>query len=114
MAPPMLVHDRPVPRTGQPTTTVRGATDDFLHRAAQVRAPARAEYTDAVLLVVTELVSNALRHTDGPTALHLELTSGKRGPGLVRVSPRRRRAACRALRRPTTAGPGSHSRAPRD
>ncbi|MGW1939933.1 ATP-binding protein [Streptomyces goshikiensis] len=73
MVPHMLILDRPVPRTGLPTTTARGATDDFLHHAAQVRAPARPEYADAVLLVVTELVTNALRHTDGPAALHLEL-----------------------------------------
>ncbi|MFD6885298.1 ATP-binding protein [Streptomyces sp. NPDC059957] len=69
----MLVLDQPVPRTGRPTTTARGATDDFLHHAAQVRAPARPEYTDAILLVVTELVTNAIRHTDGPATLHLEL-----------------------------------------
>ncbi|MFD9338330.1 ATP-binding protein [Streptomyces sp. NPDC060028] len=73
MDPPVLVLDRPVPRTGRPATTARGATHDFLHHAAQVRAPARPEYTDAVVLVVTELVTNAIRHTDGPAALHLEL-----------------------------------------
>ncbi len=28
---------------------------------------------DAVLLVVAELVANAVRHTDGPCTLHLEL-----------------------------------------
>ncbi|MER5488423.1 ATP-binding protein, partial [Streptomyces sp. NPDC002812] len=73
MVPPMLVLDRPVSRTGRPTMTARGATDDFLRHAARVRTPARPEYTDAVLLVVTELVANAIRHTDGPAALHLEL-----------------------------------------
>ncbi|WP_162688825.1 MULTISPECIES: ATP-binding protein [unclassified Streptomyces] len=70
---PLLVLDQPVPRAGQPTTTVRGAARDFLHRAAQVRAPAQPEYPDAVLLVITELVTNAIRHTEGPAALHLEL-----------------------------------------
>ncbi|MFE4632348.1 ATP-binding protein [Streptomyces sp. NPDC056773] len=65
--------DRPVPRADRPTTAARGATDTFLHRAAQVRPPARPEYADAVRLVVTELVTNAIRHTDGPATLHLEL-----------------------------------------
>ncbi|MFF3215763.1 ATP-binding protein [Streptomyces sp. NPDC002886] len=73
MFPPMLVLDKPVPRTGRPATTVRGATHDFLHHAAQVRTPSKPEYTDAILLVVTELVTNAIRHTTGPAALHLEL-----------------------------------------
>ncbi|MFF3214240.1 ATP-binding protein [Streptomyces sp. NPDC002886] len=73
MVPPMLVLDRPVPRTGRPTTTARGATDAFLDHATKVRPPDRPEYSDAVQLVVTELVTNAIRHTDGPAALHLEL-----------------------------------------
>ncbi|MFE4257279.1 ATP-binding protein [Streptomyces sp. NPDC056883] len=73
MVPPVLVLDRPVPRTDRPTATARGATAAFLHRAARVRPPGRPEYSDAVLLVVTELVTNAIRHTDGPAALHLEL-----------------------------------------
>ncbi|MET9855577.1 ATP-binding protein [Streptomyces sp. NPDC006450] len=70
---PLLALDRPVPRTGRPTTTARGIAHDFLLDAGQARAPARPEYGDAVLLVVTELVANAIRHTDGPAALHLEL-----------------------------------------
>ncbi|MFF3728112.1 ATP-binding protein, partial [Streptomyces erythrochromogenes] len=73
MVSPVLVLDQPVPRTGRPTTTARGVAHDFLHDAAQVRAPGRPEYTDAVLMVVTELVTNAIRHTDGPAVLHLEL-----------------------------------------
>ncbi|MFE5720508.1 ATP-binding protein [Streptomyces erythrochromogenes] len=74
MDPPVLVLDRPVPRTGRTTTTARSMAHDFLHHAAQVRAPAQPEYTDAVLMVVTELViTNAIRHTDGSAALHLEL-----------------------------------------
>ncbi|MFD7027887.1 ATP-binding protein [Streptomyces sp. NPDC059917] len=73
MVPPMLVLDRPVPRSARPTTTARGAAAAFLDHAARVRPAARPEYTDAVLLVVTELVTNAIRHTDGPATLHLEL-----------------------------------------
>jgi anti-sigma regulatory factor (Ser/Thr protein kinase) len=70
---PVLVLDQPVSRTGRPTTTARGVAHDFLHHAAQVRAPDRLEYTDAILMVVTELVTNAIRHTAGPAVLRLEL-----------------------------------------
>ncbi|MGW1772043.1 ATP-binding protein [Streptomyces sp. NPDC002104] len=73
MVAPMLVLDQPVPRVGQATTTVRGVTHEFLEHAARIRAPARPEYADAVLLVVIELVTNAIRHTEGPAAVHLEL-----------------------------------------
>ncbi|MFE4257890.1 ATP-binding protein [Streptomyces sp. NPDC056883] len=69
----MPVLDQPVPRTGQPTTSARQATRGFLHGAARIRAPALPESPDVVLLVVAELVSNAIRHTDGPCTLHLEL-----------------------------------------
>ncbi|MFC9824427.1 ATP-binding protein [Streptomyces erythrochromogenes] len=71
MAAPVL--DQPVRRTGQPTTAARDATRAFLHQAAQVRPPAQPSHADSVLLVVTELVTNALRYTGGPCALHLEL-----------------------------------------
>ncbi|MFD9452569.1 ATP-binding protein [Streptomyces sp. NPDC059985] len=71
MATPVL--DQPVLRTGQPTSAARDATRGFLHRAARVRAPVQPGHADDVLLVVAELVTNALRHTDGPCALHLEL-----------------------------------------
>ncbi|MGW2588268.1 ATP-binding protein [Streptomyces virginiae] len=73
MVSPVLVLDRPVPRTGRPTTTARGVAHDFLHHAAQVRSPARPEFTDAVLMVVSELVTNAIRHTEGSAVLRLEL-----------------------------------------
>ncbi len=65
--------DQHVPRIGRPAASTRDATRAFLLRAAQVRTPTRPENPDGVLLVVAELVSNALRHTDGPCALHLEL-----------------------------------------
>ncbi|MFB6826615.1 ATP-binding protein [Streptomyces virginiae] len=71
MAAPVL--DQPVPRTGRPATAARDAARAFLHRAAQVRPPAHPSNADSVLLIVTELVTNALRYTGGPCALHLEL-----------------------------------------
>ncbi|MET9463778.1 ATP-binding protein [Streptomyces sp. NPDC006544] len=73
MAPPVPVLDQSVPRTGQPTAIARDATRRFLRRAARTRAPTDPENTDAVLLIVAELISNAIRHTDGPCTLHLEL-----------------------------------------
>lgn len=70
---PVPVLDQPVLRTGQPATSAREATRGFLHHAARVRPPTRPESSDVVLLVVAELVTNAIRHTDGPCVLHLEL-----------------------------------------
>jgi anti-sigma regulatory factor (Ser/Thr protein kinase) len=63
-------------RSHRPATTARDATRAFLARAAHLRAPANEENTDNVLLVVAELVANAIRHTVGPCALHLELLDG--------------------------------------
>ncbi|MEU9419078.1 ATP-binding protein [Streptomyces sp. NPDC048272] len=60
----------------RPAAAARDATRAFLARAAHVRAPVKDESTDNVLLVVTELVANAIRHTVGPCALHLELLDG--------------------------------------
>ncbi|MFG2749489.1 ATP-binding protein [Streptomyces xanthophaeus] len=67
------VLDRPLPRSGQPTTVARDATRAFLHRAGRVRPPTQSGNDDAVLLVVGELVANAIRHTRGPASLPLEL-----------------------------------------
>ncbi|MFB6806955.1 ATP-binding protein [Streptomyces sp. NPDC056387] len=67
------VLDRSLPRSGQPTTSARDATRAFLHRAARIRPPAAPGNDDAVLLIVGELVANAMRHTRGPALLHLEL-----------------------------------------
>ncbi|MFG2972210.1 ATP-binding protein [Streptomyces sp. NPDC048331] len=67
------VLDRSLPRHGQPTTSARDATRTFLRHAARVQPPAEPGNDDAVLLVVGELVANAIRHTDGPASLHLEL-----------------------------------------
>ncbi|MCY0953182.1 ATP-binding protein [Streptomyces sp. H27-S2] len=70
------VLDQPLSRMNRPTAAARDATRAFLARAARLRAPARDESTDNVLLVVAELVANAIRHTVGPCALHLELLDG--------------------------------------
>ncbi|MEU9145565.1 ATP-binding protein [Streptomyces sp. NPDC048349] len=67
------VLDRSLPRDGQPTVSARDATRAFLHRAARVRPPSGPGNGDAVLLIVGELVANAIRHTRGPASLHLEL-----------------------------------------
>ncbi|MGZ9935227.1 ATP-binding protein [Streptomyces sp. NC-S4] len=67
------VLDRFLPRRGQPTVSARDATRAFLHHAARVRPPTGPGNGDAVLLVVGELVANAMRHTFGPASLHLEL-----------------------------------------
>ncbi|MGW5851780.1 ATP-binding protein [Streptomyces sp. NPDC055254] len=60
----------------RPVAAARDATRAFLARATHLRAPATNESTDNVLLVVAELVANAIRHTGGPCALHLELLDG--------------------------------------
>uniref|UniRef100_A0AAU2JY32 ATP-binding protein n=1 Tax=Streptomyces sp. NBC_00049 TaxID=2903617 RepID=A0AAU2JY32_9ACTN len=67
------VLDRSLPRGGQPTVSARDATRAFLHHAARIRPPTESGHDDAVLLVVGELVANAIRHTKGPALLHLEL-----------------------------------------
>ncbi|MEU8843103.1 ATP-binding protein [Streptomyces roseus] len=67
------VLDQPLSRTAQPAASARDAARAFLARAGRLRAPAGNESVDNVLLVVTELVTNAIRHTVGPCALHLEL-----------------------------------------
>ncbi|MFI8260810.1 MULTISPECIES: ATP-binding protein [unclassified Streptomyces] len=67
------VLDRSLSRGGQPTASARDATRAFLHRATRIRPPAAPGNGDAVLLVVDELVANAMRHTRGSASLHLEL-----------------------------------------
>ncbi|MFC9819645.1 ATP-binding protein [Streptomyces erythrochromogenes] len=67
------VLDQSLSRTGWPGAAAREATRAFLARAARLRAPAKDVSMDDVLLVVAELVANAIRHTDGPSSLHLEL-----------------------------------------
>ncbi|MFE5861693.1 ATP-binding protein [Streptomyces virginiae] len=103
MVSPALVLDQPVLRTGRPTTTARGVAHDFLHHAGQVRAPARPEYPDAVLMVVTELVTNAIRHTDGPAVLHLELHDDHIAIRVTDTSPEQA-----APRPPRTDGSGGY------
>ena len=70
------VLDQPLSRMNRPGAAARDATRAFLTRATRLKAPATDESTDNVLLVVAELVANAIRHTVGPCALHLELLDG--------------------------------------
>ncbi|MFD3697983.1 ATP-binding protein [Streptomyces sp. NPDC058646] len=79
----------------------RDATRAFLARAARLRAPGKDESTDNVLLVVSELVANAIRHTVGPCALHLELIEGSIDVCVTDHSPQRPRP-----RAPGTDGSG--------
>lgn len=71
MTPPVL--DRALPRMRETAAAAREATRAFLQQAAQAHPPTGPTSADAVLLVVSELVSNAIRHTDGPCTLHLAL-----------------------------------------
>jgi anti-sigma regulatory factor (Ser/Thr protein kinase) len=49
----------------------RDAADAFLTALARTTPPARQQTRDDVLLVVSELVTNAVRHTPGPFTLCL-------------------------------------------
>lgn len=71
MDPPVL--DQPLPHVQEAAASAREATRSFLSTAARERLPEHAEAADVVLLVVSELVGNAIRHTDGPCTLHLAL-----------------------------------------
>ncbi|MGW7461165.1 ATP-binding protein [Streptomyces sp. NPDC054797] len=73
MASPVL--DQDLPPVGQATASARKATRTFLDQAARTRRPAEPAAADLVLLVVSELVSNAIRHTSGPCTLRLALRS---------------------------------------
>ncbi|MGW6843561.1 ATP-binding protein [Streptomyces sp. NPDC054958] len=81
------VLDRPLPRWGQPTTSACDATRAFLRHAARIRPPAEPGNDDAVLLVVGELVANAMCHTHGPASLHLELNGDHIDIGVTDTSP---------------------------
>ncbi|MBT2470553.1 ATP-binding protein [Streptomyces sp. ISL-66] len=78
------VLERYLPRVNEAAAAAREATRAFLDQAGQARPPAGSRSADdAVLLVVGELVSNAIRHTDGPCTLRLAL----RGDGVdIRVT----------------------------
>ncbi|MEV6734291.1 ATP-binding protein [Streptomyces sp. NPDC051364] len=54
----------------------RQATIRFLHSARDHGLPVRPAAADAAVLIVTELVTNAVRHTDGPCSLDLVLHEG--------------------------------------
>jgi anti-sigma regulatory factor (Ser/Thr protein kinase) len=53
-----------------------------------LRAWGIAEHADAVLLIVSELVTNALVHTDGPVRLDLTLVGGRLRVAVADNSPR--------------------------
>ncbi|MER7824954.1 ATP-binding protein [Streptomyces sp. NPDC096097] len=54
----------------------RDATYWFLHGACDQEHPVLQASADAAALIVTELVTNAVRHTDGPCSLDLALHEG--------------------------------------
>ncbi|MFJ6050499.1 ATP-binding protein [Streptomyces sp. NPDC092307] len=54
----------------------RDATYWFLHGACDQEHPVLPASADAAALIVTELVTNAVRHTDGPCSLDLALHEG--------------------------------------
>ncbi|MFD3533392.1 ATP-binding protein [Streptomyces sp. NPDC058664] len=72
----------------RPAASARDATRAFLAGASRLRAPAKAGSMDDVLLVVAELVANAVRHTDGPSVLHLELMDDSVDVCVTDQSPR--------------------------
>jgi anti-sigma regulatory factor (Ser/Thr protein kinase) len=54
----------------------RGFTDDFLERAARRGVPVGGRQRETARLVVSELVTNAVRHAPGPCRLVLDLGAG--------------------------------------
>lgn len=75
----------------------RAVTRGFLSGASPVSGP----YEDAVLLVVSELVTNAVRHAGGVTRFRLVA-----GPGTVTVTVEDASAAAPQLRRGNPGKPG--------
>ncbi|MEU2392701.1 ATP-binding protein [Streptomyces sp. NPDC007369] len=56
--------------------TARSATLHFFANAARAGRPVARTTADIALLVVSELVTNAVRHTAGPCSLHLARSEG--------------------------------------
>ncbi|MGW2282115.1 ATP-binding protein [Streptomyces sp. NPDC001770] len=63
----------PLPAGPEAASHARRATAAFLHRTRTALTPDRH---DDVLLIVSELVTNAVRHAPGPSALTLTTTAG--------------------------------------
>ncbi|MFD6529747.1 ATP-binding protein [Streptomyces sp. NPDC060184] len=63
----------PLPAGPEAAPRARRATAAFLHRTGSALAPDRRA---DVLLIVSELVTNAVRHAPGPSALTLTITAG--------------------------------------
>ncbi|MCI0386101.1 ATP-binding protein [Streptomyces sp. CNQ085] len=55
----------------------RDAANTFLTRLAGTSPPTGDRSRDDVLLVVSELVTNAVRHTSGPLTLYLAFSGGR-------------------------------------
>ncbi|MFD3538484.1 ATP-binding protein [Streptomyces sp. NPDC058662] len=93
--PPATPHDaRPVQVcvdfSGAPgcIAAARDAADDFLRHHVPTAPQARHTFHDDVLLVVSELVTNAVRHAPGPAVLELGLLPRGVGITVRDTSPR--------------------------
>lgn len=65
----------------------REATGRFLHSASDLGQPVLPTAEYAAALIVTELVTNAIRHTDGPCSLDLVLHDGLLDIDVTDTSP---------------------------
>ncbi|WP_405681003.1 ATP-binding protein [Streptomyces sp. NBC_00868] len=81
------VLDQCLPPVDGAAASAREATRVFLTHAARARPPTHPGSADIVLLVVGELVANAIRHTNGPCTLHLALDGGHIDIGVADTSP---------------------------
>lgn len=69
---PLDTQTSPLPSGPEAASQARRATVAFLHRTRPALAPHRH---DDVLLIVSELVTNAVRHAAGPVSLTLTTTA---------------------------------------
>ncbi|MFI6647154.1 ATP-binding protein [Streptomyces sp. NPDC050529] len=70
---PLGTQTIPLPSGPEAPSHARRAAVAFLHRTRPALGPERH---DDVLLIVSELVTNAVRHAPGPSALTLTTTAG--------------------------------------
>lgn len=70
---PLGAQTIPLPSGPEASSYARRAAVAFLHRNRPTLTPGRR---DDVLLIVSELVTNAVRHAPGPSALTLTTTAG--------------------------------------
>ncbi|MFF4331152.1 ATP-binding protein [Streptomyces sp. NPDC001591] len=83
------VLDQGLPPVDGAATSAREATRVFLTDAVRARPPRHPGSADIVLLVVGELVANAIRHTKGPCTLHLALDGDDIAIAVADTSPDR-------------------------